>query len=57
LLLYVEPLADFFGLQALSVEQLLICFGGSLLIFVYVELEKLFLRSRQRRQQASVNSN
>ncbi|MBX9952518.1 MAG: cation-translocating P-type ATPase [Candidatus Obscuribacterales bacterium] len=56
LLLYVQPLADFFGLQALNIEQLLICFAGSLLIFIYVELEKLVQRSRQRRQAASVNS-
>ncbi len=57
LLLYVRPLADFFGLQALSIEQLLICVAGSLLIFIYVEGEKLFLRLRHQRQAAEVNTN
>jgi Ca2+-transporting ATPase len=42
LLLYVEPLARFFGTEALSGQDLLICVGFSLLLFVYLELEKLW---------------
>ncbi|MBE9195307.1 MULTISPECIES: cation-translocating P-type ATPase [Synechocystis] len=43
-LVYVEPLRNFFGTDWLSPQQLLICFGFSSLMFVWVELEKLFAR-------------
>ena len=43
-LIYVPPIRSFFGTEVLSGQQLLICFGFSLLIFVWVELEKLFVR-------------
>ena len=49
MLVYVPPLQSFFGTQALSWEQLLICFGFSALMFVWVELEKLFIRFYKRR--------
>ncbi|NEQ29760.1 MAG: cation-translocating P-type ATPase [Leptolyngbya sp. SIO4C5] len=49
MLIYVEPLRDFFGTHVLSPEELLICFGFSSLMFVWVELEKLFLRWYQKR--------
>ncbi|NJN72035.1 MAG: magnesium-transporting ATPase, partial [Limnothrix sp. RL_2_0] len=43
-LIYIEPLRNFFETQLLSGEQLIICLGVSTLMFVWVELEKLFLR-------------
>jgi Ca2+-transporting ATPase len=43
-LIYVEPLRNFFGTQILSPLELLICFGFSLLLFVWIELEKLLSR-------------
>jgi Ca2+-transporting ATPase len=42
LLLYVPPLAGFFGTQPLSGHELLICVGFSLLLFLYLELEKVW---------------
>ncbi|MCG9889846.1 MAG: cation-translocating P-type ATPase, partial [Thermosynechococcaceae cyanobacterium MS004] len=49
-LIYVPPLRDFFGLHTLSLLELSICFGFSLLMFVWIELEKLFLLIVQRRR-------
>jgi len=44
MLIYVEPLRNFFGTDWLSPQQLLICLGFSSLMFVWVELEKLAVR-------------
>jgi P-type Ca2+ transporter type 2C len=44
LLIYVQPLRDFFGTHVLSMTELLICIGFSSLMFVWIELEKLFMR-------------
>ena len=44
MLIYVEPLRAFFGTHWLSPTELLVCFGFSALMFVWVELEKLFIR-------------
>ncbi|MEC4892619.1 MAG: cation-translocating P-type ATPase [Oscillatoria sp. PMC 1051.18] len=44
LLVYVPFLRDFFDTEFLSPLELLICLGFSTLIFVWVELEKLFIR-------------
>ncbi len=44
MLIYVEPLRNFFDTDWLSPEQLLICLGFSSLMFVWVELEKLASR-------------
>jgi len=44
LLVYVPPLQRFFGLHPLSGTELAICFGFSALLFVWLELEKLFIR-------------
>ncbi len=44
LLIYVEPLRNFFDTHLLSPTELAICFGFSLLMFVWIELEKLFQR-------------
>lgn len=49
MLIYVPPLRSFFGTEILTGQQLLICFGFSLLMFVWVELEKLFLRLVKRK--------
>jgi len=44
LLIYVEPLRNFFGTHYLSGFELAVCFGFSALMFVWIELEKLFFR-------------
>ena len=44
MLIYVPPLRDFFGTHYLSGFELLVCFGFSALMFVWIEMEKLFLR-------------
>jgi Ca2+-transporting ATPase len=41
LLIYVEPLRNFFDTQPLSLVELAVCFGFSILMFVWIELEKL----------------
>lgn len=43
-LIYVPPLQSFFGTHPLSMTELAICLGFSALLFVWVELEKLFFR-------------
>ena len=44
MLIYVPPLRSFFSMHLLSGTELAICVGASLLMFVWVELEKLFVR-------------
>lgn len=44
MLIYVPPLRVFFGTQVLDFGELMICFGFSMLMFVWIELEKLFIR-------------
>jgi Ca2+-transporting ATPase len=44
MLIYVPPLRNFFGTHWLSPTELWICIGFSALMFVWIELEKLFLR-------------
>jgi Ca2+-transporting ATPase len=48
MLIYVEPLRNFFGTQVISGPELAICFGFSTLMFVWVELEKLVKRLLKR---------
>jgi Ca2+-transporting ATPase len=51
MLIYVEPLRNFFGTHILSSTELWVCIGFSALMFVWIELEKLFVRfyfSRKR---------
>ena len=43
-IIYVPPLRNFFDTYILSLTDLAICFGFSLLVFVWVEMEKLFKR-------------
>lgn len=50
MLIYVEPLRKFFGTEFLTLEQLLICLGFSTLMFIWVELEKLYIRWFLRRK-------
>jgi Ca2+-transporting ATPase len=49
LLIYVEPLRNFFNTHLLSMEELLVCIGCSALVFVWIEAEKLFLRTFRRK--------
>jgi P-type Ca2+ transporter type 2C len=49
MLVYVPPLRNFFGTHWLSLTELGICIGFSALMFVWVELEKLFLRFMGKR--------
>ena len=49
MLVYVPPLRAFFGTYFLNPIELAICFGFSALMFVWIEMEKLFIRSRQPR--------
>jgi Ca2+-transporting ATPase len=50
LLIYVPPLQDFFETHWLSPLELSICIGFSALMFVWIELEKLFLRWHSARR-------
>jgi Ca2+-transporting ATPase len=45
-LLFIAPLARFFGISPLSASDLGLCWGVSLLFVLYLELEKLFTRYR-----------
>jgi Ca2+-transporting ATPase len=45
LLIYVEPFRNFFGTHWLSGQELAVCFGFSLLMFVWIELEKLVINA------------
>jgi Ca2+-transporting ATPase len=49
-LVYVPMFQDFFGLHPLSLIELLICFGFSALMFVWIEAEKLFIQTFIRRR-------
>jgi P-type Ca2+ transporter type 2C len=51
-LIYVAPLRQFFGTHLLSGMELLICIGFSLLMFVWIELEKWFGARRRRSRRA-----
>jgi Ca2+-transporting ATPase len=44
MLIYIEPLRNFFGTHLLSPTELLVCFGFSTLLFVWVEAEKIYRR-------------
>jgi P-type Ca2+ transporter type 2C len=50
LLIYVEPLQKFFGTHYLSIPELGVCVGASALVFVWIELEKLFINWRLARK-------
>ncbi|NEO94921.1 MAG: magnesium-transporting ATPase, partial [Moorea sp. SIO3G5] len=44
LLVYVPFLQDFFGTEPLTMMEFAVCLGFSTSLFVWVELEKLFIR-------------
>jgi P-type Ca2+ transporter type 2C len=44
MLIYVPPLRAFFGTHVLGSFELLICFGFSALMFVWIEAEKVFFK-------------
>ncbi len=50
LLIYVPFLQDFFGTQPLTLQELGISLGFSTALFVWVELEKLFIRWYKNRE-------
>ncbi|MCC3407285.1 MAG: cation-transporting P-type ATPase [Microcoleus sp. PH2017_10_PVI_O_A] len=50
MLIYVPPLRAFFGTHYLTPFELLICFGFSALMFVWIEMEKLFVRLYKARK-------
>jgi len=52
LLIYVPPLRNFFDTSILSFTDLLICLGFSMLMFVWVEFEKLWQRYFLSRRQS-----
>ena len=45
LLIYLPPLRSFFGTHFLSFSELAVCVGFSSLLFVWIEIEKLFTRT------------
>jgi len=55
-LVYVPPLRNFFGTHYLPPLELLVCIGFSMLMFVWVELEKLFFRLYFRNREAKARS-
>jgi Ca2+-transporting ATPase len=48
MLIYVEPLRNFFETDLLTPQQLLICLGFSSLMFLWVEMEKVVIRLYHR---------
>ncbi|MBF2099427.1 MAG: cation-translocating P-type ATPase [Gloeomargaritaceae cyanobacterium C42_A2020_066] len=52
MLIYVPPLRDFFGTRWISPIELMVCIGFSLLMFVWIEAEKLLMLLLKRRPAA-----
>ncbi|MFB2767817.1 cation-translocating P-type ATPase [Pelatocladus sp. BLCC-F211] len=50
LLIYIEPLRNFFGTHYITFQELMVCIGFSAIIFIWIEVEKLFIRWFFRRQ-------
>jgi P-type Ca2+ transporter type 2C len=46
-LIYVTPLRNFFGTHLLDSTEIWVCIGFSALMFVWIELEKVFMRNRR----------
>jgi Ca2+-transporting ATPase len=53
MLIYITPLRVFFGTHLLSLTEIAVCFGFSMLMFVWVELEKLVIRWYEKRRSIS----
>ncbi len=49
LLIYVEPLRNFFSTHYLTFTELMVCVGFSAIIFIWIEAEKLFIRWFRKR--------
>jgi P-type Ca2+ transporter type 2C len=47
-LIYIEPLRKFFGTHLLSAQEVWVCIGFSMLMFVWIELEKVFINRFKR---------
>lgn len=45
-LLYIPPVAQFFGVAPLSLVELVVCLAGSTVLFFWVEGEKMLMRRR-----------
>jgi P-type Ca2+ transporter type 2C len=50
LLIYVEPLQNFFSTHYLTFTELMICVGFSAITFLWIEAEKLFIRWFRKNQ-------
>ncbi len=48
LLIYLKPMQAIFNTKSLKMSELLICFGLSFTVFIFVEIEKIFLRARNK---------
>ncbi|MCC7206166.1 MAG: cation-translocating P-type ATPase [Anaerolineae bacterium] len=55
-LMYVEPMAMFFGLKALPLPELLFTFAASTLLFFWIEGEKWVMRRRARPARTATQS-
>lgn len=53
MLIYVAPLRAFFGTHWLSPTELAICLGFSSLLFIWVEMEKIFFRLFYRQKKST----
>ncbi|WP_026731280.1 cation-translocating P-type ATPase [Fischerella sp. PCC 9605] len=49
MLVYVPPLRAFFGTHLISLQELGICLGFSALMFVWIEMEKIFFRLKGKK--------
>jgi Ca2+-transporting ATPase len=49
MLVYVPPLRAFFGTHVISLQELGICLGFSALMFVWIEMEKIFFRLKGKK--------
>jgi P-type Ca2+ transporter type 2C len=55
-LIYVEPLRNFFGTHELTGMELAVCFGFSMLMFVWIEGEKWVAQRSGRQRRLATNS-
>jgi P-type Ca2+ transporter type 2C len=53
LLIYIEPLRNFFSTHYLTFMELMICVGFSSITFVWIEAEKLFIRWVRKNQRSA----
>ena len=53
LLIYIEPLRNFFSTHYLTFTELMICVGFSAITFLWIEAEKLFIRWFRKNQRSA----